>query len=164
MLVVADSSPLIVLSQIARIEILPALFREVAAPPEVMAELRSPRRSDVVRAWIAGRPAWLIERTPASLERIPLLHPGELAAISLAIELHADLLLIDERRGRDAAVERRVPIAGTIGVLEIAAERGMLDLASAFEAIRRTDFWVSPALLNRRLKLSRSRPSGGEPR
>jgi predicted nucleic acid-binding protein len=39
MLVVADSSPLIVLIQIGQIDVLPALFGEVVIPPEVSAEL-----------------------------------------------------------------------------------------------------------------------------
>ena len=51
----------------------------------------------------------------------------ELAAIALAQELKADLLLIDEARGRKAAADRHIPFTGTIGVLEL-ADQGLLDI------------------------------------
>jgi predicted nucleic acid-binding protein len=140
MLVVADSSPLVVLINIEQIEVLPVLFANVIIPPEVSAELRQPNRPRAVHEFITSRPAWLHEQAPATIEPIPALHAGELAAISLAKELKADLLLIDEARGRQAAAERHIPITGTIGVLEFAADRGLLDLQDAFAAIKNTDF------------------------
>jgi len=160
MLVVADSSPLIVLIQIGQIDILPAIFREVVIPPEVSGELSHSKRPQAVREFIASRPTWLVERAPVAIERIPNLHAGELAAISLARELNADLLLIDEVRGRNAAAERHIPFTGTIGVLELAADRGMVDLQDAFARVKKTDFWVSPELLDERLRiyLGRTRP------
>jgi predicted nucleic acid-binding protein len=103
MLVVADSSPLIVLLTIGHIEVLPALFSQMAIPPEVAAELARPNRPQIVREFMASPPHWLSERAPKATEAIPALHAGERAAISLARELHADLLLIDELRGRQAA-------------------------------------------------------------
>ncbi|HUG90496.1 MAG TPA: DUF3368 domain-containing protein [Planctomycetaceae bacterium] len=156
MLVVADSSPLIVLVNIGHIDVLPALFGEVVVPPQVSAELDSPRRPQVVRDLVAARPAWLIERTPATIEPIAGLHPGELAAISLAVELKAELLLIDEASGRKIAAERQVAFTGTVGVLELAANRGLLELRDAFERIKRTDFWISHQLLDERLRLYQS--------
>src|SRR5690348_9376816 len=126
MLVVADSSPLIVLINIGHIDVLPALFGDVVIPPEVAVELSQPNRPAAVRDFAANRPPWLIERIPTQIESIPSLHAGELAAISLAGELRADLLLIDEIAGRKAAVERGIPITGTIGVLELGADRELL--------------------------------------
>jgi predicted nucleic acid-binding protein len=102
MLVVADSSPLIVLISIGQAGILPTLFGQVFVPPEVIAELRAPARPAQVRTFVTPGPSWLVEKAPVAVENIPLLHAGELAAISLARELKADLLLID-----DSEVERR---------------------------------------------------------
>ncbi|HQU41925.1 MAG TPA: hypothetical protein PK867_03900 [Pirellulales bacterium] len=98
MLIVADSSPLIVLINIGQVGLLPELFGEVVIPPAVAEELRADKRPPAVQAFIAAPPGWLIERVPAVVEPIPALHPGELAAISLAMELKADLLLIDDSR------------------------------------------------------------------
>jgi len=83
MLVVADSSPLIVLVNIGQIDVLPKLFGQVVIPPEVLSELNQPNRPAGARSFVASRPAWLLERVPVTVEAIPFLHAGELAAISL---------------------------------------------------------------------------------
>ncbi len=153
MLVVADSSPLIVLINIGCIDILPRLFGKVIIPPEVSSELAQEKRPRPVRVFIASPPAWLIEQAPSSVEPIPMLHPGEASAISLALEVHADLLLIDEMLGRKAAVVRGIHVTGTIGIIEQAADHGLLDLKEAFAQIKKTDFWISAELLDARLKL-----------
>ena len=153
MLVVADSSPLIVLVNIGSIDVLPQLFGQVVIPPQVSGELQHRNRPPAVQAFIGRRPSWLIERAPASVEDIPALHAGELAAISLAQEMKADLLLIDEVRGRKAAAQRHIPFTGTIGVLELAADHGLLDLKDSFDRIKLTDFWISHELLDERLRL-----------
>jgi len=153
MLVVADSSPMIVLIIIGHIDVLPKLFGQVIIPPEVSAELLNSRRPQDVRDFMSSRPAWLLERMPAAIEPIPSLHAGELAAISLARELKADLLLIDEVLGRKAAAERHIPFTGTIGLLELAADEGLLNLKDAFTLVKNTDFWISNKLLDERLKL-----------
>ena len=153
MLVVADSSPMIVLIIIGHIDVLPKLFGQVIIPPEVSAELLNSRRPQDVRDFMSSRPAWLLERMPAAIEPIPSLHAGELAEISLARELKADLLLIDEVLGRKAAAERHIPFTGTIGLLELAADEGLLNLKDAFTLVKNTDFWISNKLLDERLKL-----------
>ncbi len=157
MIVVADSSPLIVLIEIGHVDLLPELFHEIIVPPQVLAETLQFRRRHVVHDFFAVAHAWLVERTPSTIEAIPALHAGELAAISLARELNAELLLIDEIAGRRAAADRHIPLTGTIGVLELAADRGLLDLRDAFERVKRTDFWISPRLLDERLELHLAR-------
>jgi predicted nucleic acid-binding protein len=162
MLVVADSSPIIALIHIQLIGVLPALFVEIVVPPQVLGELRSPKRDDSVRQFIATNPAWLQERSPTSIEMIPTLDAGELAAISLARELNAELLLIDETEGRKAAAERGILLTGTVGVLERAAKAGLLELENAFERLKRTDFWIAPEFLDRRLAVYRQQFPGGD--
>lgn len=152
MLIVADSSPLIVLIEIGHIEILRDLFIEVIVPPQVLDELRSSRRPKPIRDFVRSLPQWISERAPSVVEPIPHLHPGESAAIALATELNADLLLIDELEGRRVAFERRIPLTGTIGVLELAADRRLLDLRQAFERVKASSFWISERLLDQRLR------------
>lgn len=160
MIVVADSSPFIVLISIGHINVLPKLFGQVVVPTEVSAELLQSNRPQAVRDFMASCPSWLLERVPAAIKEIPALHAGELAAISLAQELKADLLLIDEAHGRKAAADRHIPVSGTIGVIELAAEQGLLDLHDAFARVKQTDFWISHQLLDERLQLysARRRP------
>ena len=153
MLVIADSSPIIVLILIGHIDVLPKLFEQVVIPPEVSRELIHFKRQQKVRDFMASHPAWLHEQTPTTIEQIPSLHAGEIAAISLAKELKADLLLIDEVQGRKAAAERHIPYTGTVGVLEFAADKQFLNLEDAFEGLKKTDFWISAEFLDERLKL-----------
>lgn len=122
-------------------------------PPQVAAELSRANRPMVVQNFIADRPSWLNIRAPSQEEIIPFLQKGETAAISLATELKADLILIDEMHGRRVAAERKIPLTGTIGVLEMAARADLLDIEEAFDRVKRTDFWISPKLLDERLRL-----------
>jgi predicted nucleic acid-binding protein len=78
------------------------------------------------------------------------LDPGEREAILLAQELQADLLLMDDRQGRQEAQRRALTVTGTLEVLERAAERGWLDLPSALTRLQATNFYL-PALLVRDL-------------
>jgi predicted nucleic acid-binding protein len=153
MIIVADSSPFVVLISVEHIALLAAIFHEVIIPPEVLAELASPKRADDIRAFIAAPPSWLHVASPSSIEPIEGLHAGDSAAISLAQELRADRIVIDERLGRRAATERGLHVIGTIGVLEAAAWRDLIDLGDAFAKVKRTDFWVSPGFLDERLAL-----------
>ena len=157
MIVVADSSPLVVLTTIKHQGILPALFHRVVIPPEVASELNSPNRPEAVRAFLANAPDWLEVRAASLAKLIPGLHAGESAAIALAQEIAADRIIIDERLGRQEASARRLQVIGTIGVLEAAAERDLLDLEKAFEQVKQTDFWISPHFLDERLALFRVR-------
>jgi len=151
MIVVADSSPLIALVNIRHIDILPTIFGEIIIPPQIAAELKHANRPQHVREFVAQAPEWLRVQSPLRIEHIARLHEGEVAAICLAQELKASLLLIDEIAGRREAARRGISIAGTIGVLEAAADRNLVDLAEAFAQLKSTDFWVSPDFLDERL-------------
>lgn len=157
MLVIADSSPLIALVNIGQVNVLPTLFGDVIIPQLVADELASTRRPQAVRDFIANTPSWLHLRSPSVIESIPLLQPAESAAISLARELSADLLLIDEVHGRKAATARNLRITGTIGILELAANDKLLDLQEAFDKLKHTDFWISHKLLDQRLAMFRAK-------
>ena len=149
MLVVADASPLVGLVKIGHADVLPALYGEVVIPPLVAAELSSPKRPADVRSFMASCPPWLSVRAPSRLEPIDDLDPGELEAISLAKELGADLLLIDEAKGRAAAIALHIRTARTAAVLFDAATAGVLpDLKGAFDKLRATNFRVPGKVLD----------------
>ncbi len=151
MIVVADSSPFVVLVAVGHIDVLPSLFERMVIPPEVETELASPKRPAAVQAFIATPPSWLEVRPAATVEQVEGLHAGEAAAIALALALRADRVIIDEARGRKVATGQGLRVVGTIGVLEAAAERALIDLDQAFAKVKQTDFWVSSALLDERL-------------
>jgi len=151
MIVVADSSPFVVLVAVGHIDVLPSLFERILIPPEVETELASPKRPAAVQAFIATPPSWLEVRPAATVEQVEGLHAGEAAAIALALALRADRVIIDEARGRKVATGQGLRVVGTIGVLEAAAERALIDLDQAFAKVKQTDFWVSSALLDERL-------------
>lgn len=147
MIVVSDASPVIALVNIRHIDVLEQLFGDVAIPAAVRDELSSPKRPDAVRAFIESPPAWLTVHSIVIRRPIPRIDLGEQEAITLALELESDLVLMDDRDGRAAARQAGLNITGTVGVLELAARRALLDLEEAFDALRRTDFYISPHVL-----------------
>jgi predicted nucleic acid-binding protein len=131
MLVVADTSPINYLVLLEHTALLPALYTRVFLPPAVVTELQDLEAPEAVRAWVVDLPPWCEIRRPAPLagtEALDHLGAGEREAILLAHELQADFLLIDEDDGRQVARSRALTVTGTLGVLERAAERGMIDL------------------------------------
>jgi len=96
----------------------------------------------VVRDWVAGLPAWVELTQVDSIDDATLqpLGAGERAAITLALLLHADLILIDERKGAVVALGKGFDVTGTLGVLLLAARRGLVDLADSFARLKRTNF------------------------
>jgi len=67
-------------------------------------------------------------------------------AISLALEIRADLLLIDERAGRQEAEARSIAVTGTLGVLLQAALRGYIDFPVAMKQLRQCGFRTSASV------------------
>jgi len=151
MIVIADTGPVNYLILIHEVEVLPALYGQILVPSTVCEELRRPLAPEAVRAWITEPPAWLEVRRPSKPPDAQLAHldAGERDAILLAEELAADKLIIDEIRGRREAARRQLPFTGTLGVLSAAAERGLLDLRSAVDRLRQTNFHIAPDILDR---------------
>lgn len=151
-LVIADTGPINYLILIGCIDLLPVLFEKVILPEPVQAELSAPNAPQPVCKWIAALPAWIeVREAPAEHELDPALkgiHAGELAAISLAMALKADLLLMDDRKGVILARSKGLRVTGTLGILELAALNGLTDLALAIERLRETNFRSPDTLLD----------------
>jgi predicted nucleic acid-binding protein len=79
------------------------------------------------------------------------LGPGETHAISLAVELHAALLLADDKDARAAAKERGLKVTGTLGILKLAAKRGLIDLPQAIADLRKTSLRMPEATVKEAL-------------
>jgi predicted nucleic acid-binding protein len=146
-LVVSDNSPLNILVRVDCVEVLAKLFSEVVIPTEVVYEMGHQSAPEVIQEFVNKPPSWLVVKDPSALLLLPNLDLGELAAISLAKEL-AVPLLIDERLGRRVAKEQGLEVIGAVGVLERAADLGVItDLASVHERIRGLDFHISESVL-----------------
>jgi len=148
MIVVSDASPLNVLVRIGYVDTLPVLFETVFIPPAVAGELSHARTPSIVRDWLASNPRWLIVKAPARDDlSLGLDDVGEREAISLALEINADLLLADDRKARRVAMARGLSITGAVGVLEAASAKKLLDLPEAINRLRATDFKIADSIL-----------------
>ena len=77
---------------------------------------------------------------------------GERDAITLAMELQADQLIVDDREGRREAERRAIPVVGTLGVLREAATLRLLDIRVAVERLQTTSFYAAPEVLAKLLE------------
>lgn len=149
--VVADSGPLIALSRIGQLELLPQLFGRVQIPSAVWrevtqgaaegrsgaAEVRAARWVDVVSAdeAMVGSYALIVDE-------------GEAAAIVVAKASDA-LLIIDDDRGRRLALRVGLRIKGTLGILVLAKRRGLLSqVRPLIDALPRCGVYVSQSLID----------------
>ncbi len=142
MLIVSDTTPLHYLIIINRAELLPELFNEILIPEAVFLEMNHERTPEVVRRWIASQPAWIKIESPSlqSLETIGNLGRGEREAIALALEQKADALLMDDRKAIREARKNNLTVVTTLGFLEFASIKGLIDFAEIFGELEKTNF------------------------
>ena len=148
-MVVADTSPLRYLILIAHDHLLPALFGQVHVPTGVLAELAHPSAPAAVRAWATAAPTWITVHAAVPPVGEAGLGRGEAEALGLALATRPSLLLVDDRAARMAARRYGLAIAGTLAVLTLAADEGLVQLADAVTRLRHTNFRADEALLRR---------------
>jgi predicted nucleic acid-binding protein len=148
MIVVADTSPLNYLIRSGYVWILPELFGKVLVPKAVLTEMLHPQAPAEVHTFASSPPPWLecveVGRIACGLDSS--LGEGEREAISLALETHADALLIDDLAGRREAQSRHIAARGTLAILLQASLRGHLHFPTAFEQLRQMGFRASSAI------------------
>jgi predicted nucleic acid-binding protein len=124
MIVVSDTSPITALLTVGAESLLTQLFAEVVIPGAVRDELL--RNHSVL-------PVWLRVEAPHDLAKIRefshTVDIGEAEAKTLAIELRADRLLIDERKGRQLAAQHGVPIIGLLGIVLLSRKQELISSA-----------------------------------
>ena len=154
MIVIADTTPIITLLKLERLELLEKIFGQVIIPNAVYEELTANQKylseakviddcSFLKRGEVSDRQAIKILREVVGLDA------GESEAIALADEQGADLLIIDERKGRRAAKQIGLKITGTIGILIQAFDSNILsrqEIFSCLEILRSGDIRISDAL------------------
>lgn len=149
---VVDAGPVIHLSWIDRLDLLDQLFDEVFIPPAVLGELLAAPADmlgldRIQRALAGGRlntqaPTAVVAPATGGRGR------GEVEAIALAEELGVDLFISDDMPARRAAQERGIAVTGTIGLLKLARQEGLLPAALPLVLeLRRRGQWISDALI-----------------
>jgi predicted nucleic acid-binding protein len=141
MIIVCDASPLIALSLCDKLELLDILFKEVLIPEMVYKEVSREGKpeSGKIAAWAQGK-VQKAEKQPLFQVVNLSLDAGESEAISLYWEKSADFLLIDEQRGRRIAAQSGIKIIGTLGILLLAKEKGLVNAVKPFL----DQLWESP--------------------
>ena len=139
---VSNSSPLIALAAIDRLDLLPALFQSIVIPPAVAHEIR--RSVPLPAAWLRVRtregplPATVLRRSLAD---------GEREAIALALEAPPDGIILDDLPARRVAYAAGLNVIGTLGVLLGAKRAGLLPvIRPELDGLVRTSFFLSPQL------------------
>jgi len=127
--IVSNSSPLINLSRIGRLDLLHHLYSEITIPGavwhEVVVEGAKKAGADTVKS-----ASWIKKKTVSNKQLVRALQqeldPGESEAIALAVEIGAEFLLMDDHLGRESARHFGLRYTGLIGVLIEAKHKGFI--------------------------------------
>ena len=127
LIVVSDTSPILSLALIERLELLRDLYGSILIPEAVRSEIVATEQSG---AREVGQAAWIITRPVEPDVILKLLRrevdQGEAEAIGLAVHLAADVLLIDERKARHLAAYLELGVVGLLDVLQEAKQRQLI--------------------------------------
>ncbi len=155
--VVSNTTPVIALSVIGRLNLLRDLYSEVLIPPAVYSEIMAGggKRTGATELLHASWIRTVSLRDPRHATLLVDLDRGEAEAIALAMELDADLLLIDERLARRYALRVGLTITGSLGVLLKAKERGLVpELSPLIQELRRNKIRLGEDVVLQALRLA----------
>lgn len=151
-LVVSDTSPLLNLALIDRLDLLEAQFSSLTVPTQVWNELIAGEAGvDALRELRDNGFLTIVEvnRSDLFTEIFYKLDLGETAAICHAMEQDADLILLDEKDGRRVARRHDLTMTGVIGVLLRGANDGDVELKTELDDLREAGFWISDNLYSK---------------
>ena len=150
MKVFSNTTPFIALAAIERLDLLPRLFGRVRVTPEVIEEWAA---GGVITVPPLGQLDWIIEtRNPGTMAPHILLEldKGEKATLLAALAERADLVLIDEKIGRNMAEYLGLSVTGTLGALLRAKKAGLIpSFRQAADQLRARGIFYNPALIER---------------
>jgi predicted nucleic acid-binding protein len=154
--VVVNSTPLVAFWTIGRLDILRDLFHEVTIPPAVRDEFLSTEKES--RRKTLRDESWIRVVALENPNRAAVyagLDEGEAQVLVLAEEQNASLVLIDERKARRYAERLKLPLSGTLGVLLLAKEEGIISAISPLlKAIQEAGLYLHEDLIEQVLKLA----------
>lgn len=153
--VVSNTTPIISLLKIGKLEILKELYQEIYIAEAVFMELEIGKNKKYYKDlsklnWIKIKEV----RNKNSLSYLIDLDKGEAETIILANEINADLIIMDETFGRFHAKSTNIKITGTLGLLIRAKNNGLIDtLKPLIYELRDKGIWLSEKLINKVLKM-----------
>lgn len=151
MIIVSDSSPIINLAAIGHLDLLHQLYNQILIPQAIYNEIVL-NGAGLPGAHEVQTSSWIITQTVPDPILVKVLEAeldtGEAEALALAVTLKADLLLIDERLGRNVAKRLGLKFIGLLGILILAKHQKLIALLKPLleELITKAGFWVSPQL------------------
>ncbi len=153
MLAVSNTSPILNLAIVDRLEILRGQFGEILIPDAVLNELKAgedrPGSQAIREAIVSG---WIQTQTPSNESLIQVLKQtldsGEAEAIALAIELKADWTILDERDGRKIAKSLGLKVTGILGILLRAKQKSEIESLQPIidDLVNKAGFRIAPKL------------------
>ena len=161
MIVISDTTPIISLIKINRIDLLKKLFGEVFIPETVFKELTTnlvfKNESEIVKSATFLKTVKVKNlKSLKILQSTSGLGAGESEAIILADELKSDVLIIDERRGRKVAKNLGIAITGTAGILIQSYDEKLLsstEVKQCLEHLKNSNIRLSDSLIQEVLSL-----------
>jgi len=149
--VISNTTPIITLLSISKLEILKDIYGEIIIPEAVYFEIESGKNksfySDISKFdWINI----LAIKDTEPLKYLNDLDKGEADVIVLANELKADLVIIDERVGREYAKHFNLNLTGTVGILLKAKELGIIgELKPLLCLMTKNGIWLHKKLIDK---------------
>ena len=162
-MVVSNTGPLSELAKIGLLHLVPSLYGHVAVPSQVYQELLSgshPAAAQLPSAdWIEVSEA-IGDEAVIRLAGESGLHWGECAAILLAEQIGAELLLIDELDGREEAARRGIRLTGSLGILLAAKRTGLIaSVRQVMDQLLEAGTYIGPTLYGNVLDAAGERPA-----
>jgi len=150
MIVVSNTTPILSLYKIGKLNLLQSLFSQVTVPMAVYDEIavagKGKQGHDELDKAEYIRIKDVKDIFAANLLRSQLDH-GEAEAIVLARELKASILLLDEKKARRIAQENAQSVIGTLGILQIAKNRGLIpDIKTLLDDLIANGIWIDRSL------------------
>lgn len=156
MLIVSDTTPIITLMKMGQLNILKQLYGKVLIPNAVYIELTGNEKFITEASQIMSSDFLKVEEVDNEvavtiLREVSGLDAGESEAIVMANSRKADLLVMDEHKGRSVAKKMGLPIAGTVGLLLKAFDERMLtagDIEKCIDSLKETNVRISERLFD----------------
>lgn len=148
-----NTSPLILLAKIGREALLSQLYETILIPGSVLTEVEEKPGAETARiqSLMQHRQVQLRHAGERGLEAVPAdLGAGEREAIAVAIEEGADLVILDEQKGRQVARSKGLRVTGTIGIIVEARGRNLLSsVRRELDHLVEAGLWIDEAFYHR---------------